>query len=415
MKVNDSPGESTTECTVISSDFGLVSRLQQGESVAISRVLPQLPEDLFPQSEGEMLMVDVAPGEKSLMRWLNTRQGGSGFSLVVILCRDDEQVIRCREQVSGGPDAAMCVRRDDWLQGKEPESDDTHSRAGFTPDQSGDSSRIAPRAVSVFSPKGGVGRTTVAVNLAVRAQAALGLDTVLVDLDIGGGDVALHLDLLDRPTLIDLLAYGEELSPQLVEDLAVDYRPSGLSVIPAPGKAELVEVAPWERLSTVVEVCSDMFDLVVMDTPGHPASEISYRSAQAASHLLAPVTQDVAAPRRLKGALNVLEELSPRLPDRVRLIVNRHYDGALVSRGEIEEFLGCRCVGQIPDVGGAAAESLSSGRPLVLTSGVAELNEAFDSVLEDIFSISVSRERHSWWTRFVRSIARVGKRGVGHQ
>ncbi len=409
MSMNRGSGETVTECTVISEDFGLVSRLQQNELVCISRVLPRLRDDLVPESEGEMLIVDVKWGEDHLLQWMKQKE--ARFSLVVVLCRDAEQLNRCRELLLGGPDAVMCVCRDDWLQKESLKSDAVQSNPGSGAEGAGSSSRLSRQTVSVFNPKGGVGRTTTAVNLAVRAQAALGLNTCLIDLDVGAGDVAMHLDLLDRPTVIDLLAYGDDLSPQLVSDLLAEYRPSGLSVISAPGKAELVEVAPWERLSTVVEVCSDMFDLVVMDTPGHPACEISYRSAEAASFVLAPVTQDVAAPRRLKGALGVLKELTPRVSDRVRLLVNRQYDGALVSTSEIEEFLDCICVGEIPEAGGAAAEALSSGRPLVLSKGMPEIVEAFDRVLQEMFDLSVSQKRHTWWTRLLRGIAGVGQKG----
>ncbi len=413
-------------CTIVSVDFTLVSNLQGNDSVNLGRVLTELRDDLGPQETGEMLVIDAAVDEEPLFEWFENRETDSGFALIVVLCVGNQQIQRCRQRLMRTSETVMCVSRDQWLQDSQADISDRGETDDYKQQKpapradkvveltdKGRAPSVNPQIVSVFSPKGGVGRTTTAVNLAVRAQAALGLDTVLIDLDIGGGDVALHLDLFDTPTVVDLLAYGEDINPQVVQDVAVEFRPSGLSVIPAPGKAELVEVATWEKLCKVVQMCSEMFDLVVLDTPGYSACQLSYRAAGASTYILAPITPDIISPRRMKSAMNVLKELSPKLPDKVHLLMNRYYEGALVTPREIEEFLESPCVGCFPEFPGAtAAEAAGAGQPLILKKDDRNFEKALDSVLEDIFRISVPDRKSPWWRRVIDRISLVGAKGM---
>ncbi len=390
-------------CTVVSSDFALVGKLQGSGSMEVGRVLSRLRPGLSPEVAEEILVIDVAGEEDaSVEEFLSA---GSAFSVTVLLVPDGDSAERWQNR------GAVVISLAEWIGGDGP------SRTGAAEEQPKEIERgglpaVGRQTLVLFSPKGGVGRTTLAVNLAVRAKAALGLETVIVDLDIGGGDVALHLDLTEEPTVVDLAAYGEDVTGDLLRDFAAVYRPSGISVLPAPGRPELVELAPWERLAPVVRSCQRIYDLVVIDTPGDPASEMSYRVLEEASYVLAPVTLDAAAARRLKTALNTMAELSADLPEKVRLAVNRHYEGAPVTCRDVEGFLGLQAVTRIPDRQGAAVEAVGAGRPLVLGSNEGGLQRAVDDILEDMLSVRVSVDEASLWKRMLGYVKRwPGRRG----
>ncbi len=401
--MSDVPSKAGSRCTVVSTDFVLMGKLQEGGSMEVGRVMSGLRPGLAPEGEEEVLVIDLACEEDASVE--DFLSAGSDFPVTVLLVPDAESAGRWQNR------GAVVISAAEWIGGEGPspaEAGEGQPRRPRSPDR-----RTPPRqTVVLFSPKGGVGRTTLAVNLAVRARAGLGLETVIVDLDIGGGDVALHLDLTEEPTVVDLAAYGEDVTADLLREFAATYRPSGLSVLPAPGRPELVELAPWERLAPVVRSCQRIYDLVVVDTPGDPASEMSYRVLEEATYVLAPVTLDVSAARRLKTALNMMSELSADLPDKVRLVVNRQAEGSPITCRDVEEFIGLEAVVRFPDCSRAAVEAVGSGKPLVLGGGDDSMQQAVDDILENIFSLRVPEDRVSFLTRMLGYVrAWPGRRG----
>ncbi|GEM_PF-3719890 len=392
--------DTDTPCTVISGDFSLLGQLQRGHMLNISRVIPHLQSSLTAEEEGELLAIDVSVASRERVAAFLAEVGG--FAACFLLVRDEAEVSRWSDF------DAVAVSVSDWLQGL-PDHDGASDRAPV-----GASSTfplMRNQTLVVFSPKGGVGRTTVAVNLACRARSALGLEVVLVDLDIGGGDAAVHLNLVEEPTIIDLAAYGEDLNPEQVREFAAVHRESGLHLLSAPGRPELVELAPWHNLAPVVRTCQRAYDLVVIDTPGDPASEVSYRSLETASYILAPVLPDVCSPRRVSVALRTMEELQPGWGDEVRMVLNRHYDGAPVGEADLRRSVQRPVVASFPESTGVLVEAVSAGRPPVMRGGEDGIRNAADAVLEDAFGVSVRAENSSWWHRLARRL--TGLRGRG--
>lgn len=396
-----SPRQTASPCTVVSTDFLLVGQLGKSELLSIERVVPRLRSDLAPTCPRELLIIDVHSQDcRSIEEFLTS---DTDFTLTVLLVRDESD--RARWHGRGATVASV----EQWLGGgtNSGERDREGSSRVQEPVQRGDSLRR--QTLVVFSPKGGVGRTTLAVNLAVRARSALGLDTVLVDLDIAGGDAALHLNLLDEPTIVDLAAYGEDLSPELLRDFASVYRPSGLAVLPAPGRPELAELAPWERLAPVVRSCQRAYDLVVIDTSGDPASRMNYHALGISTYILAPVTPEPAAPRRLRNALKMTEDMGWEVEGDIRLVINRHYDGAPLSSRDIETFFGMKAVARFPELGGGLAETISAGRPLVLAREEDGFRRAVDAILEDALEADIPRSPVPWWRNLLKRAGRWRK------
>lgn len=401
-------------CTVVTGDFSLLGRLQKSGNLRIIRAISHLEGDIVPVERDEVLLVDPSGFPREELR--EYLSGKTAHDVVMLAAADGAMMLRWRETLEQwGIEDVICTSLEQWERpesGGQAGSEGPKSRRRAREDERGSPSVLHPQVLTIFNPKGGVGRTTLAVNLAIRARAALGLDTLLLDLDIGGGDVALHLDMLDAPTVVDLLAYGEDLSGKLIGEVAGEFRPSGISVIPSPGNAELVEMATWERLAPVVRIASRMFDLVVVDTPGDPACDVSYRAVREATRVLSPVTPDVAAVRRLKTAMEFLREMSPEIPERVSLALNRQYEGAPVTSAEIESFLDCPMVARIPECRGAVSEAVGKARPIVLGKNAPNVIEEIDEILSHIFSVNISRTGQPWWRRLLGGLVGVRERGL---
>ena len=196
--------------------------------------------------------------------------------------------------------------------------------------------------VTVFSTKGGVGKSVVATNLAA-ALADQGRRTCIVDLDIACGDVAIMLQLVPQHTLADLAELRGEVDPSGIQSLLTE-GPGGLSVLAAP--VQLGAPVPPDRLGAVLETLKTMFDVVVVDTAG-ACDDHSLQALDRSEVLVLVGTLDIPALKSLKVATGTLDLLNiPR--DRWRLLLNRADPKVGLTQAEMEETLGLQVTTSIP-------------------------------------------------------------------
>ena len=124
----------------------------------------------------------------------------------------------------------------------------------------------------VYGPKGGVGVTTIAVNLGI-ALRAIDRDVALVDLDVYAGDAAFFLNVKPTSTLRDLIAGHDRLDAAFVNGVMTRH-PSGLSILAAPsfGRGEALLEPTAEQTIDVLELITSMHELTLVNTPGIPSA-----------------------------------------------------------------------------------------------------------------------------------------------
>src|SRR5690606_9812729 len=120
------------------------------------------------------------------------------------------------------------------------------------------------RIISVYSPKGGSGCTTIAVNLAVDL-AEEGLNILLVDGSLQFGDVAGMLNIRPTTTIVDLMDRMDDLEQDLVSSVTVRHR-SGLQVLMAPPRPEMADLVTEANVKRLLEHLRDYYDFVIIDT-----------------------------------------------------------------------------------------------------------------------------------------------------
>src|SRR5689334_5517269 len=187
---------------------------------------------------------------------------------------------------------------------------------------------------TVFSTKGGSGRTVIASNLAV-CFAQSGLRTLLLDLDLHSGDCALVLGLAPRATMLDLVGGPAPVDAEAL-GRAVTRHVSGADVLAAPARPEEEELVAVERLGQLVETARAGYDAVV-----DAASAFSPTTLLALDHtdtLLLIGAPDVPAVRSVRIALETLELLELDLPD-VRIVMNRAGADVGLDTADIEATL----------------------------------------------------------------------------
>lgn len=238
---------------------------------------------------------------------------------------------------------------------------------------------LTSQTVVVWSPKGGVGKTFLATNLACAAAIATRGNAVLIDMDLCSGDVAVHLDLLDGPTITELIPVLPDTRPEGLDKFAQRHGPSGLNVICGPRQVELCDLVTPEVVKSVLSLASKRWGLTYVDTAPDMTSDIVGECVDAASKVVLVATQDVAALKQCRSAIEIFTKLG--IPaSSMAVVVNRASKDSLMPLNKVEEFLGVDLAGAVPDDRKLAERSVFEGRPLALSSKN-EVSEAIWSVL----------------------------------
>ena len=191
------------------------------------------------------------------------------------------------------------------------------------------------RVVTVFSPKGGSGKSVVSTNLAVAAATHAGTKTLLIDLDLQFGDAAIMLGLAPDNTVRELLGTPAALDGEKL-GVYTERHSSGVDVLPAPMSPEDAELVGEEAIRTLLRVARETYDLVVVDTAPFFYGPMLATLDQT-DELLLLCNPDVPTLKNVRLTLKTLELLSfPE--DRLRIVLNRA-SANLMDRGDVEAAL----------------------------------------------------------------------------
>ncbi len=222
---------------------------------------------------------------------------------------------------------------------------------------------LLPTMVAVFSPKGGTGKTVVAVNLACFLARHLPNKVALVDLDLAFGDAAVHLDILSQPTIADSIHGLENDRPNLDDFLHV-HAPTTLRFLSSPAKPELAEFVRPEHARRALARLRAQFPVIVVDLPAEAAADHVLDTLEAATHIALVCTPDAASVRRCRLFLDILARLESIERSKIILVVNRQDHSVGLATSRVASFLGTGLSVDIPEARVKVEESILEGRPL---------------------------------------------------
>ncbi len=219
--------------------------------------------------------------------------------------------------------------------------------------------------------KGGIGKTTLAVNLAAAIATESQQRVALVDLDLQMGDVALMLSFAPERSIIDATTNVDRLEAEFLQNL-VHNDPTGVHVLAAPVTPEESIEVTADQVGQVLDALSRTFDYTIVDTS--PAlSEINLAALERATLILQMTTPEVPSLKRAKVSLGLLRKTWQFPDERIKLLLNYPYEVPGVSISEIETSLEFPVFWKIP-YDPAVGQSVRLGRPCVETKGNARFS-----------------------------------------
>jgi pilus assembly protein CpaE len=229
--------------------------------------------------------------------------------------------------------------------------------------------------IAVFSPKGGVGRTTVAVNLAVAAATELGKKVVLVDGSFQFGDVGVLLNLNPKNKSIADLAPELDQAGHEVEsiDTFVINHSAGIRVLLAPPTPEMAELIKPDGVKRVLEALRMTHDLVVVDCTAF-FNDTTLAILDAADTILTMLSLEITSIKNMRLFLEVADQLGYE-GGKVRLVLNRADSALGIKVADVEHSIGRKVDETIVSDGRSVVYALNRGVPFFLSNREAQVSQ----------------------------------------
>ncbi len=229
------------------------------------------------------------------------------------------------------------------------------------------------KVIVVYSPKGGIGTTTVAVNLALSLNTPT-QKAVIVDTNLQYGDVAVFMNEQSKNSLLDLLLSVDELDTDIVQEVMTTNKESGLNILAAPIRPEFVEKANGEQVSKLFKFLKKIYNYVIVDTT--PTLTQCVQGAIDASDLtILLANQEIPTIKNCHLFLSFLDSVDyPR--EKILFVMNKYNREIAISPEKVGENLKQPVAISIPLEDKTAFLSVNRGKPFVLENKTLPISKA---------------------------------------
>ena len=245
------------------------------------------------------------------------------------------------------------------------------------------------RLITVFSTKGGSGKSVIACNMGVVLAQRTDRPVVLVDADLQFGDVAVMLKLTPQNTIVDAVSSLHRLDAQLLRSLLVRHERSGLYVLPAPTEPAFADQVTPAALVEILQLLRTFAAYVIVDTPAH-FTDVVLSILDESDDVVLVAGMDIPSIKNVKIGLQTLRLLDMSA-DKLKLVLNRANAKVKLDVSEVERTLQLKADSLIPsDI--VMPRSVNKGVPAVLDEPKSAVARSMEQ-LADLFVVDPAPKR----------------------
>lgn len=247
------------------------------------------------------------------------------------------------------------------------------------------------RSVTVYSPRGGTGVTTIAVNTAIALAEETGKKVLLFEGKVFFGHLEVILNLRVQNSLADLIPHATNMDEGLVRDVVTPH-PSGIHVLLAPSNVQIAQGIRAEDVYNIYMGVSRFYDYMVVDAGG-PLNDISVTLMDATDRILLVTTPDLASLHDTSRFLQLSRSLAYPM-DKILMILNKAGAEGGVKLHDIETVLHNQVYHQIPNDPANVLRSINRGVPYLVSYGRSTGSKSIQQLARNLTSISLREISH---------------------
>ena len=251
-------------------------------------------------------------------------------------------------------------------------------------------SDVNGKVITVFSTKGGAGKSVISTNLAITLAQRSNQPVCLVDADLQFGDVAVMLKLTPHHTIVDAVGSLDRLDAALLESLLVTHEPSGLKVLPAPLEPAFADQVGASEMVAIVEALRTFCAYVVVDTPAY-FNDVVLGLVEVSDNVVLVAGMDIPNIKNVKIGLQTLRLLNTPM-EKLLLVLNRSNSKVKLDISEVERTLQVKADCLVPsDV--LVPQSVNKGVPVVLHAPKSPVAKSIQQLAEIFLHADAHRRK----------------------
>ncbi len=240
---------------------------------------------------------------------------------------------------------------------------------------------VKSRVITVFSTKGGVGKTTIASNLAVCIARTTKKRVALLDLDLQFGDIAIMLNVSVKNTISDLIKEFGQLGKELMEEYLVTHF-TGVKVLPAPIKPEYAEYITANHVEKIINTLRETYHYIIIDTSAN-FHETVLTSLDMSDRILLISTLDLPTIKNVKAGIDVMEALHYPA-EKISIVLNKASELYGIKYKDFENTLRHPIWSYVPEDNQTVITSANKGFPFVMTRTETKVAKAIMDISNEI-------------------------------